>query len=53
MIVVAGIDQGGASPRVAVTVGRSERFRRIGEFDRANAPSSLAPSGHDGWLAGG
>jgi hypothetical protein len=56
MLVVVGIDQGGASRRDAVTAGRSERFSRSGAFDGADTPSSVAraPSGgHDGRLAAG
>jgi hypothetical protein len=52
MIVFVGIDQGGASRRVAVTV-RSELFRHSGEFDGAETSSFLAPGGHDGWPARG
>jgi hypothetical protein len=56
MIVVVGIDQGGAARRDAVTARRSERFSRSGAFDGADTPSSVAraPSrGHDKRLAAG
>jgi hypothetical protein len=56
MIVLVGIDRGGASRRDAVTAGRSERFSRSGESDGAEMPSSVARAssgGHDGRLARG
>lgn len=56
MIVVVGIDQGGASRRAAVTAGRSERFPRSGESHGAETLSSVAcasSAGHDGLLAAG
>ena len=55
MIVVVGIDQGGAARGDAVTAGRSERFSRSGAVDGADTPSSVAraPSGgRDGLAAG-
>ena len=42
MIVVVGIDQGGASRREAVIAGRSGRFPRGGASDGAGTPSFVA-----------
>src|SRR5450755_1083022 len=56
MIVVVGIDRGGASRRDALTAGRSERCSRSGESDGAEMLSSVARAssgGRHGWLAGG
>ena len=48
MIVVVGIDRGGASRRDALTAGRSERCSRSGESDGAEMLSSVARASSGG-----